>query len=228
MPRHRGGRRGQAILRRQPRQRRRHPLQPPRAAKHLRAAQQAHPLPAAQQQRRQRQQQQIRPRTLLLRRRLGPPVHARRPIAPQTHRLRRFPLGLAHDQPIRPRGFAPVDPPRLVAGQIRAKLPNPLAHPGPAPSMHPLPHRRRHPRRRHLQRRQPRPQCLSATGPLATLLHAGALLHIIARGKRPRPRSQCVTFSPSGPSPIHTRYTVTEASLVRAFPTRLSCRRSYS
>lgn len=63
-------------------------------------------------------------------------AHGRSAVAPQPHRLRRFPFALAHEEMLRLRGLPPVDRGRRVFGLIATELPERLADTRLAPSMH--------------------------------------------------------------------------------------------
>ena len=111
-------------------------------------------LTAPDQQRRQRQQQQIGARLLsrdILSRR---EIHVGAAVAPQPHRLRRFPFTLADIEMLRLCGLAPVDGRHRVLGAIAAKLPEAFAGAGAAAAMHAQTYARSEMVGLHQQRRQ--------------------------------------------------------------------------
>ena len=99
-------------------------------------SEQRNPLAAAHQQRAKRERQHGSAIASSLIRELRFEPHRGRTVAPEPHRLRRFPFALAHKQVLRLRRLPPIDGGGGIFRRIAAELPEAFAHPGFAPSVH--------------------------------------------------------------------------------------------
>src|SRR3546814_15435187 len=90
----------------------------------------------AHQQHREGGDQQVGTLALALVVAVGGPAHGGRGVAPDPHRLRGFPLHLAHEHHVGLGRLAPVDRVRLVANVVVAVLPEGLALSDPRSEEH--------------------------------------------------------------------------------------------